>query len=160
MADVIVARTRGEVEPALRKLGEARSSGLYAPGYFSYELGYALELKLARLMPARRALPLIWFGLFRTRKELDGAELDALIAAMSRGRAYMQDLSASRKHGNVTGCLSGEPDLSGDFLIHGRSARALRTVAQERAGRARRLCRRRRARDSELLAGAVLPSRR
>ena len=88
MAGLIVARRQGEVEPALQKLGEARSRGLHAAGYFSYELGYALELKLAELMPAKRALPLIWFGLFRSRRELGGADLDALIAASSRGRAY------------------------------------------------------------------------
>ncbi len=84
---MIVARTQGEVEPALRELGEARSRGLHAAGYFSYELGYALELKLAELMPAKRALPLIWFGLFRSRRELGDADLEALIAS-SRGRAY------------------------------------------------------------------------
>ena len=88
MAGLIVARTQGEVESALRELGEARSRGLHAAGYFSYELGYALELKLAELMPAKRALPLIWFGLFRSRKELGGTDLEALIRASSRGRVY------------------------------------------------------------------------
>ena len=62
MAGLIVARTQGEVEPALQKLGEARSRGLHAAGYFSYELGYALELKLAELMPAQARAPahLVW----------------------------------------------------------------------------------------------------
>jgi para-aminobenzoate synthetase / 4-amino-4-deoxychorismate lyase len=62
MAGLIVARTPGEVEPALQALDAARSRGFYAAGYFSYELGYALELKLVELMPAERDLPLIWFG--------------------------------------------------------------------------------------------------
>jgi hypothetical protein len=35
MAGLIAARTQGEVEPALEKLGEARSRGLHAAGYFS-----------------------------------------------------------------------------------------------------------------------------
>jgi para-aminobenzoate synthetase/4-amino-4-deoxychorismate lyase len=93
MAGLIVARTPGEVEPALQALDAARSRGFYAAGHFSYELGYALELKLVELMPAERDLPLIWFGLFRSRKELGSSDLEALIAASTRGRAYAGPLT-------------------------------------------------------------------
>lgn len=92
----IVARTQGEVESALNSVGDAQAQGLHAAGYFSYELGYALEPKLAALMPASRDLPLIWFGLFRTRRELDSASLAALIAASAMGRAYAGPLRFSQ----------------------------------------------------------------
>ena len=88
MAGAIVARVSGEVESALNRLGEARSQGFHAAGYFSYELGYALEPKLAGLMPPARDPPLLWFGLFRTRRELDSSGIEALIASSARGRAY------------------------------------------------------------------------
>ena len=39
-------------------------------------------------MPAERELPLLWFGLFRSRRELDSSDLEALIADSARGRAY------------------------------------------------------------------------
>ena len=87
-AGLVVARAPAEVATALTALREARSRGLHAAGYFSYELGYALESKLMELMPAERGLPLLWFGLFRSRRELDDAGLDALIAKTARGRAY------------------------------------------------------------------------
>ncbi len=95
MAGAVVAHAPGEVETALKRLGDARSQGLHAAGYFSYELGYALEPKLAGLMPESRDLPLLWFGLFRTRRELDHAGLDALIAASAPGRAYAGPLRFS-----------------------------------------------------------------
>ena len=88
MAGAIIARAPGEVESALAQLGEARSRGFHAAGYFSYELGYALEPKLAGLMPPARDLPLLWFGLFRTCRELDSSGLETLIASSARGRAY------------------------------------------------------------------------
>ena len=94
-ADEIVARVPEDVETALNRLGEAIARGLHAAGYFSYELGYALEPKLAALMPPARSLPLLWFGLFHTRRELDSVDLDALIATSAWGRAYAGPLRFS-----------------------------------------------------------------
>ena len=60
--------TVGAVPP--RTPGEVRLA--FATGHFHYELGYAPELKLAELLAARHGLPLIWFGLFRSWRELGG----------------------------------------------------------------------------------------
>jgi len=95
MAGVVVASALSDVESALDRLGEAQTQGFHAAGYFSYELSYALEPKLAALMLASRNLPLLWFGLFRTRRELDSAGLAALIAASAAGRAYAGPLHFS-----------------------------------------------------------------
>ncbi|MEO1919437.1 MAG: chorismate-binding protein [Paracoccaceae bacterium] len=61
---VLCARTPEEVPGVLRQMEEARRSGAWLAGYASYELGYALEPKLAALMPADRRMPLIQFGVF------------------------------------------------------------------------------------------------
>lgn len=61
---VLCARTPEEVPGVLRQMDEARRGGAWLAGYASYELGYALEPKLATLMPANRRMPLIQFAVF------------------------------------------------------------------------------------------------
>ena len=53
-----------EVPAALAALDAARDAGHWLAGYASYELGYALEPKLAGRMPEERRLPLICFGVY------------------------------------------------------------------------------------------------
>ncbi len=53
-----------EVAVALAAIETVRQGGLYTAGYFSYELGYALEKRLLPHLPPNRALPLLWFGVF------------------------------------------------------------------------------------------------
>ena len=59
---VIRADGPEDVPAALAALDAARAGGHWLAGYASYELGYALEPKLAGRRPARRRLPLICFG--------------------------------------------------------------------------------------------------
>lgn len=61
---LIVAHMPEEVPQALRALDEARSEGHWLAGFASYELGYALEPRLAPYMPVRRRLPLLQFGAY------------------------------------------------------------------------------------------------
>ena len=60
--EVIVARRAAEVQPALLRADAARRAGGWLAGYVAYEAGYALEPKLAPLMPARRSGPLVALG--------------------------------------------------------------------------------------------------
>ncbi|WP_291730761.1 aminodeoxychorismate synthase component I [Leisingera sp. F5] len=53
-----------EVPAALAALDAARDEGHWLAGYASYELGYALEEKLAGGMPKERRLPLMCFGVY------------------------------------------------------------------------------------------------
>ena len=53
------------------------------PVCFSYELGYALEPKLAALMPPRRETPLLWLGLFEAPQAIAPARLDAAFAGLA-----------------------------------------------------------------------------
>ncbi|MCB1549281.1 MAG: aminodeoxychorismate synthase component I, partial [Hyphomicrobiaceae bacterium] len=81
------AHTPAEVPDMLRRLDMAVKAGLHAAGYLSYELGYALEPRLAPLMPASRRLPLLWLGLFRSVRHLAPAETEAWLAERDAGGA-------------------------------------------------------------------------
>lgn len=63
-ADRITAREPAAVPGALAALDAALAAGHWVAGYASYELGYALEARLAGLMPPARRLPLVDFGVF------------------------------------------------------------------------------------------------
>ncbi|EEX09974.1 aminodeoxychorismate synthase, component I [Ruegeria lacuscaerulensis ITI-1157] len=63
-AQVIRADRAEQVPQALAALDDARAQGGWLAGYASYELGYALEPKLAARLPATRRLPLLCFGVF------------------------------------------------------------------------------------------------
>jgi len=60
----IVAQDAGEVPAALAAMDAARAQGYWLAGFASYELGYALEPRLAALMPSQRRLPLLQFGVY------------------------------------------------------------------------------------------------
>jgi para-aminobenzoate synthetase component 1 len=62
--EVILARRPAEVVSALAQAEAARRKGAWIAGYVAYEAGYALEPKLARLMPRRRTGPLVALGVF------------------------------------------------------------------------------------------------
>lgn len=89
---VISADTPDEVPAALGALETVREMGLYAAGYFSYEMGYCLEPKLLPLLPVRRAAPLLWFGVFDAPEKIDANHLDAAFDGWTQGRAYAGSL--------------------------------------------------------------------
>ncbi len=64
--DLVVAREANEVEAAFAQLIAYHEQGYYLAGYLSYELGFALEPKLAPLMPENRESPLLQFGVFKS----------------------------------------------------------------------------------------------
>ncbi|GGA95204.1 aminodeoxychorismate synthase component I [Allosediminivita pacifica] len=62
---LISAQTAREVPAAFAALEAARREGLWLAGLASYELGYALDAKLAPLMPPPGEVPLMLFGAFK-----------------------------------------------------------------------------------------------
>jgi para-aminobenzoate synthetase/4-amino-4-deoxychorismate lyase len=58
-------------------------------------LGYFLEPKLAPLAPPRRAVPLLWFALFRAPKVLSKHDAAGWLTASEGGRAYAGPLRFS-----------------------------------------------------------------
>jgi para-aminobenzoate synthetase/4-amino-4-deoxychorismate lyase len=81
---VIRADSAAEVEWALAALEQARADGKWLAGAFAYELGYALEARLAPLMPASANGPLLAFGVY------DQPSTDMPLPA---GRAYAGPLT-------------------------------------------------------------------
>lgn len=85
---VIVANDVREVPGAFADIADALRRGHHVAGYISYELGYALEPRLAPLLRRKTGLPLLWFGTFPAPTTFAGPAIDALLAEMTRGRAY------------------------------------------------------------------------
>ncbi|WP_114964320.1 aminodeoxychorismate synthase component I [Alkalilacustris brevis] len=85
----IAATTPEGVPDALAALAVAQAQGFWLAGYAAYELGYALEPRLAPLMPAQRRLPLLDFTVHDAPR--DGA---AALAAChdAAGRATLGPL--------------------------------------------------------------------
>ncbi|HDO51358.1 MAG TPA: hypothetical protein ENH05_01310, partial [Rhizobiales bacterium] len=88
---IIRADTPGEVSGALAALEAARKSGAHLAGYFSYELGYALEPRFAQMMPGGRRVPLLWFGAFDQVRTLEGREVEDYLDASATGRYRLSE---------------------------------------------------------------------
>jgi para-aminobenzoate synthetase/4-amino-4-deoxychorismate lyase len=88
---IVQARHPGEVGAALQALERERRAGRWVAGYFSYELGYVLEPKLNGLLPEKRDVPLLWFGIFDSREEID--TLSVALEGRAEGRAYAGPLA-------------------------------------------------------------------
>lgn len=79
--EIVRADRLDDVAGALQSVRGARDRGLHAAGFMSYEAGFALEPRLARLggtSPDANAPPLVWFGLFAGYESIDPAAVPAL----------------------------------------------------------------------------------
>ena len=76
--EIIVARDASEVARAFARMEAASRAGLHLAGYASYELGYALEPKLAASPSPKSRTPLLLFGAFAAPRAVNqdfGADL-------------------------------------------------------------------------------------
>jgi len=85
---IIAAWTAAEVRPALARAEAARAAGAWLAGYVAYEAGYALEPRLAKLMPRWRKTsslskpasgPLVLFGAFDAPAGAEGTLADSAV---------------------------------------------------------------------------------
>ncbi|MFT3972663.1 MAG: aminodeoxychorismate synthase component I [Amaricoccus sp.] len=87
---LVVAHEPADVAAALAALDAALRGGRWLAGFAAYELGLALEPRLAPLLPARRRLPLLAFGIFDApgpvRRAAPGGALLDLVPAWSRAQ--------------------------------------------------------------------------
>lgn len=75
--EVIRAGDGVEVEAALARMQDRIDAGFHLAGWFSYELGYLLEDRLASCLPKSRSVPLLWFGVFDgPPRNLSGTDLE------------------------------------------------------------------------------------
>lgn len=82
---VIRAEHTGAVPDALAAMEDALGAGRHLAGFLAYELGYALEPRLARLIPDGRRVPLLWFGVFDEPRELRGDAIEACLTGAGAG---------------------------------------------------------------------------
>lgn len=94
-AEIIRADSPEEVDAALAALTSGLARGLHAAGFFSYELGYLLEPRLASLLPERRKMPLLWFGLYTSPRELMGSEVQEWLNQEAIGNPTLGELAHS-----------------------------------------------------------------
>jgi para-aminobenzoate synthetase/4-amino-4-deoxychorismate lyase len=80
--EIVRCEDAADALAALARIEAGVASGLHAAGFFSYELGYLLEPRLARRLPAGRDAPLIWFGLFGPPRLFAAETLDAEFAEL------------------------------------------------------------------------------
>lgn len=62
--EVLVAYDSQTARAALKRIAEAGKDGLWAAGYFAYELGFLFEERLEKHLPRASNTPLLWFGLY------------------------------------------------------------------------------------------------
>jgi para-aminobenzoate synthetase/4-amino-4-deoxychorismate lyase len=86
--EIVSAVSPEEVPQALERLEAGTAAGLYAAGFFAYELGYVLEPKIRDLLPEGRSVPLLWFGLYRAPREMSEREVDHWLATHTRSGSY------------------------------------------------------------------------
>jgi para-aminobenzoate synthetase/4-amino-4-deoxychorismate lyase len=72
--EVLTTRRPAEVASLLRRAEAALEEGVHVAGFLSYELGLIFEEKLAPLLPAETAFPLLWLGLFDRPREISRDE--------------------------------------------------------------------------------------
>jgi para-aminobenzoate synthetase/4-amino-4-deoxychorismate lyase len=83
----VVAFEPRDVGSALSAIESHLAAGRHAAGYFSYELGYALEPRLTPLLWPDRKAPLLWFGIFGSCREATGQDAADLLASPRRAYA-------------------------------------------------------------------------
>lgn len=86
--EIVRARDPDEVPAALARLEAATAQGLHAAGFFSYELGYVLEPKLAPLLPQGRSVPFIWFGIYREPRTMTEGDVERWLTTHTRSGSY------------------------------------------------------------------------
>ncbi|WP_371169191.1 aminodeoxychorismate synthase component I [Aliiroseovarius sp. 2305UL8-7] len=87
---LIRAENVQEVPQALAAIDAARAEGAWVAGFASYELGYALEERLHHLMPPKRRLPLLLFGVY---------DDPSTPVAVTHGPASLSDLQSGWTQG-------------------------------------------------------------
>ena len=86
--DVVTASVPEDVSDAIARLERHLSDGHHAAGFLAYELGYALEPKLAQLMPKERSVPLLWFGIYKAPRAMTEYEVDRWLATHTQSGSY------------------------------------------------------------------------
>ncbi|NJO67552.1 MAG: hypothetical protein HC826_00830 [Rhodospirillales bacterium] len=126
------------IDATLADIEAAVAGGLTAAGFFTYEMGYAIEPKLAPLLPPNRPLPLMRFGLFREAIHLTRAEARQWLAAQTTTghridalhpsvdlASYLTAFETVRRIYRCRRRVSDQPELQTALRVQWRSSRPL-----------------------------------
>ncbi len=86
--EIVSANEPADVADAIARLKGGVGRGLHAAGFFSYELGYVLEPRLSHRLPAKRSVPLLWFGLYRAPRAMTGRQVEAWLETTTRTASH------------------------------------------------------------------------
>ena len=75
---LITANKIAEVQDAFSAIEAALNEGHYVAGYMTYELGLALEPRLAPKL--KEPVPLMWFGVFKNRQSFTNEEINNFLS--------------------------------------------------------------------------------
>ncbi len=103
---LIVARRADEVLGAFAALDAARAAGHWVAGWIAYEAGYALEPKLAELMP-EDAGPLVVFGVYDGPQDAGPALAQAVGEAGGAALAPPEPLISRAEYDSAMGRVMG-----------------------------------------------------
>lgn len=73
-----------DVQTALSAIDDAVAAGQWVAGYCAFELGYALEPKLAPFLSQDPSAPLIWMGVFDAPQTFNGDDVRTLMHSWSQ----------------------------------------------------------------------------
>lgn len=91
--EILEAFTKTRALAALGRIEAARGEGLWAAGYFAYELGFAFEERLGAFLFEPSATPLLWLGLYDEPRQFDSNEARRFIEdAAGGGSVRVADL--------------------------------------------------------------------
>ncbi len=79
-SEVVRCERPEDVGEAFGRIEAGLARGLHAAGFLAYDLGFALETRLAPLLPPVRSVPLLWMGLFPPPLSLEAQTVDAMFA--------------------------------------------------------------------------------
>lgn len=82
-ASIVRCDNPQDLDKALDRVQAGLDRGLHAAGLLSYELGHALEPRLASIAHDRSKTPLLWFGLFEAPRRVESRHLDAAFASLA-----------------------------------------------------------------------------
>ncbi len=99
--EVIAAHSPADVARALTRAEALRAKGAWLAGYVAYEAGYALEQKLARLMPRKRPGPLVALGVYSAPRPATEALARAAAEAAATGMTAPVPMVGRRAYGTA-----------------------------------------------------------
>src|SRR5690606_14524680 len=138
---VVTAFDQVGARQALAEIEAALDAGLWAAGFFSYELGYGFEERLKHRLSGTSAVPLGYMGLFDAPARLTAHEVDAMLAAAADGQAAdvapLQDFADYEKAFDAAKALIAAGDiyqvnltLKAQFALEGDALGLYRRLAE------------------------------